>query len=230
MKVWSQSNTLVYCFTLATTIGYGHLTPTDPSIRMASMVYGLVAWPLVGLLIAQLATFLSSLVTILALSMRKGRQHQAFDKEEDALPLDLLISEQGASPSLLLGLLLFFSMAGAALFASVHQWELPTGLYFVLSSFSTVGFGDVVPEDSVIFLMAGGYILLGMALCSLWQGAAMERIEPFSEPFLRKLAPNESQVGLSANGRATNGQVANGQVTNGQVTNGQASNGEVLNG
>ena len=31
LKVWSQSNTLVYCFTLATTIGYGHLTPTDPS-------------------------------------------------------------------------------------------------------------------------------------------------------------------------------------------------------
>jgi len=220
-KVWSQSNTLVYCFTLATTIGYGHLTPTDPSIRMASMVYGLVAWPLVGLLIAQLATFLSSLVTILALSMRKGRQHQAFDKEEDALPLDLLISEQGASPSLLLGLLLFYSMAGAALFASVHQWELPTGLYFVLSSFSTVGFGDVVPEDSVIFLMAGGYILLGMALFSLWQGAAMERIETFLETFLRKLAPNESQVGQTANGRATNGQVANGQASNGEVLNGQ---------
>ena len=61
------------------------------------------------------------------------------------------------------------SLAGAALFASVHQWELPTGLYFVLSSISTVGFGDVVPEDSVVYLMAGGYILLGMALFSLWQ-------------------------------------------------------------
>ena len=60
-------------------------------------------------------------------------------------------------------------MAGAACFASLHQWELPTGLYFVLSSLSTVGFGDVVPEDSVVFLMAGGYILLGMALFSLWQ-------------------------------------------------------------
>ena len=104
-----------------------------------------------------------------ALAFRQGRQHQAFDKEEDALPLDLLISEQGASPSLLLGLLLFYSMAGAALFASVQQWEMPTGLYFVLSSVSTVGFGDVVPEDSVVFLMAGGYILLGMALFSLWQ-------------------------------------------------------------
>ena len=84
-----------------------------PGIRMASMVYGLVAWPLVGLLVAQLSTFLSSLLTIIALSLRRGRQHQADkDKEEDALPLDLLISEQGASPSLLLILLFFYSLAG----------------------------------------------------------------------------------------------------------------------
>ena len=82
-------------------------------IRMASMVYGLVAWPLVGLLVAQLSTFLSSLLTIIALSLRKGRQHQADkDKEEDVLPLDLLVSEQGASPSLLLILLIFYSLAG----------------------------------------------------------------------------------------------------------------------
>jgi len=230
-KVWSQSNTLVYCFTLATTIGYGHLTPTDPSIRMASMMYGLVAWPLVGLLVAQLSTFLSSLLTIIALSLRKGRQHQADkDKEEDVLPLDLLVSEQGASPSLLLILLIFYSLAGAACFASVHQWELPTGLYFVLSSLSTVGFGDVVPEDSVVFLMAGGYILLGMALFSLWQGAVMEKIETLLETFLRKLAPNESQVGQTGNGQVSNGHVSNYQASNGHVYSHQASNGHASNG
>jgi len=231
-KVWSQSNTLVYCFTLATTIGYGHLTPTDPSIRIASMVYGLIAWPLVGLLVAQLSTFLSSLLTIIGLSLRRGRQHQAYDKdnEEDALPLDLPISEQGASPSLLLGLLLAYSLAGAACFASLHQWELPNSLYFILSSLSTVGFGDVVPEDSVVFLMAGGYILLGMALFSLWQGAAMERMEAFLETFLRKLAPNESQVGQAVNGPASNGHLSNHQDLNGHGFSHQALNGHTSNG
>jgi hypothetical protein len=28
-RVWSQGNALLYCFTLATTIGYGHLTPAS---------------------------------------------------------------------------------------------------------------------------------------------------------------------------------------------------------
>jgi len=224
-KVWSQSNTLVYCFTLATTIGYGHLTPTDPNIRMASMVYGFVAWPLVGLLVAQLVNVVSSMVAITALSLRKGRESRVSEKEEDSLPLDLLVSDQGASPLLLFVLLFFYSLAGAAFFASLHEWSLPTGLYFVLSSLSTVGFGDVVPQDSVVFLMAGGYVLLGMALFSLWQTAAMEKIETLLDNFLRRLAPNENQDVQLSNGTASNGHMSNGHSSNGHASNGHGSNG-----
>ena len=32
-KVWSVPNTFVYVFSLSTTIGYGHLTPTQSSVR-----------------------------------------------------------------------------------------------------------------------------------------------------------------------------------------------------
>ena len=120
-------------------------------------------------MVAQLVNVVSSMVAITALSLRKGRERRVSEKEEDSLPLDLLVSDQGASPLLLFVLLFFYSLAGAAFFASLHDWSLPTSLYFVLSSLSTVGFGDVVPQDSVVFLMAGGYVLLGMALFSLWQ-------------------------------------------------------------
>ena len=58
----------------------------------------------------------------------------------------------------------------------------------------------------------------------------MERIETFLETFLRKLAPNESQVGQTANGRLSNGQVSNGQVSNGHASNGHVSNGQASNG
>ena len=65
------------------------------------MVYGFIAWPLVGLLVAQLVNVVSSLVAITALSLRKGRESRVSEKEEDSLPLDLLLSDQGASPLLL---------------------------------------------------------------------------------------------------------------------------------
>ena len=204
------------------------------------MVYGFVAWPLVGLLVAQLVNVVSSLVAITALSLRKGRESRVSEKEDDSLPLDLLVSDQGASPLLLFVLLFFYSLAGAAFFASLHEWSLPTGLYFVLSSLSTVGFGDVVPQDSVVFLMAGGYVLLGMALFSLWQvrkrngpntfkrllqTAAMEKIETLLDNFLRRLAPNENQDVQLSNGRVSNGHMSNGHMSNGHGSNGHGSNG-----
>ena len=207
---------------------------------MASMLYGFVAWPLVGLLVAQLVNVVSSLVAITALSLRKGRESRVSEKEDDSLPLDLLVSDQGASPLLLFVLLFFYSLAGAAFFASLHEWSLPTGLYFVLSSLSTVGFGDVVPQDSVVFLMAGGYVLLGMALFSLWQvrkrngpntfkrllqTAAMEKIETLLDNFLRRLAPNENQDVQLSNGRVSNGHMSNGHMSNGHGSNGHGSNG-----
>jgi len=194
------------------------------------MVYGFVAWPLVGLFVAQLVNLVSSMVAITDLSLRKGRENRVSEKEEDSLPLDLLVSDQGASPLLLFVLLFFYSLAGAAFFASLHEWPLPTGLYFVLSSLSTVGFGDVVPQDSIVFLMAGGYVLLGMALFSLWQTAAMEKIETLLDNFLRRLAPNENQDVQQANGGASNGTVSNGHISNGHTSNGHASNGHGSNG
>ena len=191
-------------------------------------------------MVAQLVNVVSSMVAITALSLRKGRENRVSEKEEDSLPLDLLVSDQGASPLLLFVLLFFYSLAGAAFFASLHEWSLPTGLYFVLSSLSTVGFGDVVPQDSVVFLMAGGYVLLGMALFSLWQvrkrngpntfkwllqTAAMEKIETLLDNFLRRLAPNENQDVQLSNGGASNGHMSNGHSSNGHASNGHGSNG-----
>ena len=62
------------------------------------------------------------------------------------------------------------------------------------------------------------------------QGAAMERIETFLETFLRKLAPNETQIAQTTNGRASNGHSSNGQALNGQVSNGHSSSGQASNG
>ena len=128
------------------------------------MAYGVLAWPLLALLVAQLATLLSSLFIILALILRSRREQQT--EEHDSRPL---LSEQGPSASLLLTLLVSYSLSGALLFSALFLWDLPSSLYFVFSTLSTVGFGDIVPEDSLLFLLAGGYTILGLVLYSMWQ-------------------------------------------------------------
>ena len=58
----------------------------------------------------------------------------------------------------------------------------------------------------------------------------MERMEAFLETFLRKLAPNESQVGQAVNGPASNGHLSNHQDLNGHGFSHQALNGHTSNG
>ena len=132
-----------------------------------SLCYGGLACPLLVLLVAEVAALLSSLLALVALGLRSRREQGG--EGEDTMPLDLLVSEHGPSTSLLLATLLSYSLAGACLYSNLYMWDLPSSFYFVLSSLSTVGFGDISPEDPVAFLMTGGYILLGLAIYSLWQ-------------------------------------------------------------
>ena len=80
----------------------------------------------------------------------------------------------------MLTILVSYALGGSLLFSLVFMWDITDSVYFVFSTLSTVGFGDIVPEvsgfyyllfeinqvflllqDSLIFLMLGGYILIG---------------------------------------------------------------------
>merc|ERR1719228_1454232 len=85
--------------------------------------------------------------------------------------------QQGLSSTSLLTILISYALCGSALFSTVFTWDIFDSVYFVFSTFSTVGFGDIVPEDSLVFLMLGGYILIGLAVYSVWQEGVTECID-----------------------------------------------------
>ena len=150
--MWSIPNTFVYVFTLSTTIGeqkqetisaiycscpqsshvstspcpgYGHLTPADPGVRLASVLYGLVSIPLLAALVSQLAATLAHLLAIAALS-----------RSED----DITAAPPPSALSLL-ALLAAAVCTGAAAFSALYGWSLADSVYFV---FSTVWFLIIV--------------------------------------------------------------------------------------
>ena len=138
------------------TTGYGHLTPGAPQVRLLSLVLVLVAVPLASALVSQLASGLSSLLRLLQLSR---------------LEPGSLVTEDSLAPSasLLLSLLAMFTVSTSLVFSLLWDWELPDSVYFVVTTVSTIGFGDILPGESLSFLMAGGGILVGLSLFSLWQ-------------------------------------------------------------
>ena len=136
--------------------GYGHLTPGGPQVRLVSLVFMLVAVPLASALISQLASGLGSILRLLRLS-----------RLEPGAP----VTEDSVAPgaSLLLSLLAVFTVSTSLVFSLFWGWELPDSVYFVVTTVSTIGFGDITPAESLSFLMAGGAILVGLSLFSLWQ-------------------------------------------------------------
>ena len=128
---------------LSTTIGYGHLTPAQPAIRLVSLLYGLVSLPLLAALVAELSTSITAIIN--------------------------LSTKHSQSPVFLFLILLMFLLAGATMFSFIFQWEPADSVYFVLTTLSTIGFGDILPGDSLSFLLCGGYIVLGLAIFSIWQ-------------------------------------------------------------
>ena len=143
--------------------GYGHLTPGGPQVRLVSLVFALVAVPLASALVSQLASGLSSLLYLL----RVSRLEPGAPVTEDSLV---------TPASLLLGLLAVFTGSSSLVFSLIWGWELPDSVYFVVTTVSTIGFGDILPGESLSFLMAGGGILVGLSLFSLWQDCVMVKI------------------------------------------------------
>ena len=87
-----------------------------------------------------------------------------------------------------------YALCGSVLFSAVFMWDILDSVYFVFSTISTVGFGDIVPEvmgrlsifilllhfsqDSLVFLMFGGYILIGLSIYSLWIESVVVSFDP----------------------------------------------------
>ena len=128
----------------------------------------LVMVPLASALVSQLASGLASLLRLLSLA----RLEPGALVTEDSL---------APGPSLLLSLLAVFTVSTSLVFSLLWGWELPDAVYFVMTTVSTIGFGDILPGESLGFLMAGGGILVGLSLFSLWQDCVVVNslINPF---------------------------------------------------
>ncbi|EYC11146.1 hypothetical protein Y032_0052g2247 [Ancylostoma ceylanicum] len=62
LEKWSFGNSLIFAFTVITTIGYGHVAPETFYGRLFCIVYGLIGVPLTLLTIADLGMFLAILL------------------------------------------------------------------------------------------------------------------------------------------------------------------------
>ncbi|XP_067944337.1 TWiK family of potassium channels protein 18-like [Watersipora subatra] len=161
---WDFWDSFFYVATVYTTIGYGHLSPYTVSGKVATVIYALIGIPLCLLVLADLGGLLGELIKY---SMRRIKRcfylrwsrNEQFSGDIDRLSGCAVIAVFSV-------IWIAYLLAGAAIYTLWEEWSYFDSCYFLFISFSTIGFGDIVPQHPRFFLISGILIFLGLALVS----------------------------------------------------------------
>uniref|UniRef100_A0A5S6QRI6 Potassium channel domain-containing protein n=1 Tax=Trichuris muris TaxID=70415 RepID=A0A5S6QRI6_TRIMR len=167
---WSFMDSLFYTFTLVTTIGFGDISPRTGGGKLATVVYGLVGIPII-------LTLLDEIGKLLAKTFRR-----AFGIDDAKLSLALLLTVLST---------------GTLFFAYLEGLDWLDACYFSFVTFSSVGFGDIVPVRHRNFLFSLLYIVACLALLSVslsfWKNYVNWSADALLAKLLRKRPDRSSQ-------------------------------------
>jgi len=88
--------------------------------------------------------------------------------------------------SLALFILFLYMFSGAWVFTVTDNWSFVDAIYFVFISISTIGFGDLIPQNEWSMICLSVYLLFGLALTSMCINVIQEQLAvAFEEAKLR---------------------------------------------
>jgi hypothetical protein len=179
---WNLWGSMYYCFTVYTTIGYGNMFPRTGAGQFASVIYGMLAIPLCLLVLARLGQVFNRGVKAI------WRRLTCFIREKEpttsgSISLWKLYNEANEQFDyplpLAIALVCCYVWMGALMYSHWEKWNVAKAAYFTFVSLSTIGFGDVLPDDHRFFLFTSLYLFFGLALLSMLINAMVERLEGY---------------------------------------------------
>ena len=116
-------------------LGYGHLSPETTGGKIFCMVFALFGIPL-NIMILKLVG--DRIVGLIQLTLRSIEQRY-FEKEVTKL--------RSKTVTIILCLMALMLVLGGILYNLTEPWTFLDGLYFCFVTFTTIGFGDLVPNE-----------------------------------------------------------------------------------
>ncbi|XP_013775479.1 TWiK family of potassium channels protein 7-like [Limulus polyphemus] len=202
---WTFSKSLLYAVTISSTIGYGHISPDTWLGKVATILYAVIAIPLLLVFLANIGDFMASTFRYVYSRLccrwcRSRRKISEYLKKaragaripsvnEDAVGREEYMPTDKVIVPIVLNLLLisFYILLGSLMFSYWEEWDLVSSAYFTFVTLSTIGFGDYVPGNSFMDYKQGTssslkmlacclYVVFGMALVSMCINLMVEQL------------------------------------------------------
>uniref|UniRef100_A0A0K0D4V9 Ion channel n=1 Tax=Angiostrongylus cantonensis TaxID=6313 RepID=A0A0K0D4V9_ANGCA len=189
---WNFWGAVFYCMTVYTTIGYGNIVPTTTAGRVLTILYAFIGIPFAVLTLFALGTIFAKLcktlwkmliksTTVVSKDLeRKVTKAVGFDEEAQLLQSSTTLSDEDLLSfpiSFLVLLTILWVFFCAFVFTLLEDWSYGTSLYFTLISFTTIGFGDVLPSEYDYIVVVGFLLLIGLSLVSTVLTLLQQQIE-----------------------------------------------------
>lgn len=164
---WNIYNSIFFCMTVTTTIGYGNLAPVTVWGRVICVIYALIGIPLTLALLAIVGKILGDYINDACAWMLKWyrKVHKSYEYERTVQEGD----EGQIDAPLWMGLLILvlFTTIMAGLYCWIEGWDFGTSLYFQYVTYLTIGFGDVVPMKEQFVFLNVFLVFLGLSVLSI---------------------------------------------------------------
>jgi hypothetical protein len=193
-EYWTMKDSILFCFTVITTIGYGNVAPQTTRGRLFVIFYGLIGVPCTMLVIANLGKFLAQLLKSFLKSLKQtvreickrltvlwqfNRQKQkrllgsnsvltTSETTEKPKTLDDMEFEEENihhnAAELFIAFLVYIALG--SLLISLYEPEMDyfKAIYFNFVTLTTIGLGDIIPESEKYLPFTLLYCAIGLAL------------------------------------------------------------------
>ncbi|EDO43464.1 predicted protein [Nematostella vectensis] len=166
---WNILNSIYFCMTVTTTIGYGSLAPVTVPGRVICVIYALLGIPLTLALLAVVGKIVGDYINDTCALVLKWFRHLYPDYEYENMNQNQELGDGQIDAPLWLGLLILFifTTITAGLCCWMEGWDFGTSFYFQFVTYLTIGFGDVVPTSEKYTFVYILLTLLGLSVLSV---------------------------------------------------------------